>query len=69
MTLNLNLAVLLAVVLVILLRRRVAPRKKADQYGVVFAALLFGILIAPTDLGQTVLSTVGQVLTVAEPGE
>jgi hypothetical protein len=56
---TLDVAVLLAIVIVILLRRPVAPRTKADQTATAIVVLVFGIIVAPTEFGSWVLSTLG----------
>lgn len=58
MKLTINLAVLLAVVLVIFVRRRVQARSRVDQTMVLTVAVTFGVLVAPTDFGQGILRTV-----------
>ncbi|MFI8929582.1 hypothetical protein ACIG3E_18115 [Streptomyces sp. NPDC053474] len=58
MKLTINLAVLLAVILVVLVRRRVQARSRVDQTMVLAIAVSFGVLIAPTDFGQGILRTV-----------
>ncbi len=69
MMLTIDVAVLLAVVLVLRLRRRVHARSRADQSTTVALALVFGLLIAPTSLGRGILDVVGQVAEgVSETG-
>ncbi|MFF1376434.1 hypothetical protein [Streptomyces sp. NPDC058308] len=58
MVLSIDLAVLLAVVIVVLLRRRVAPRTKTDTFLTMSVVLVFGILVAPTDFGQGIQNVV-----------
>ncbi|GGV00629.1 hypothetical protein [Streptomyces spectabilis] len=58
MKLTINLAVLLAVILVVLVRRRVQARSRVDQTMVLAVAVTFGVLVAPTDFGQGILRTV-----------
>ncbi|WP_172387382.1 hypothetical protein [Streptomyces sp. MNP-20] len=61
MKLTINLAVLLAVILVVLVRRRVQARSRVDQTMVLAVAVTFGVLIAPTDFGQGLLRTVSDL--------
>ncbi|MEV1025478.1 hypothetical protein [Streptomyces sp. NPDC050264] len=61
MVLTLNVAVLLAVIIFLRIRRDVQPRTRADQWLTVAIVMVFGLLIAPTDFGQGVLNAVGQV--------
>ncbi len=46
------MAVLLALVVVLRLRRRVEARSRSDEKLTVVLVLLLGLLLAPTDLGQ-----------------
>ncbi|MDN3024667.1 hypothetical protein [Streptomyces sp. S.PB5] len=62
MILSVNVAVLLAVVIVLRLRRRTEARSRADERLTVGLVLVFGLLIAPTAFGQGVLDVVGQVV-------
>ncbi|WP_275560831.1 hypothetical protein [Streptomyces sp. 5-6(2022)] len=59
--LSINVAVLLAVVIVVRLRRRTEARSRFDEKLTVVIVLVFGVLIAPTSFGQGVLNAVGQV--------
>ncbi len=61
MILSINVAVLLAVVIVVRLRRRTEARSRFDEKLTVVIVLVFGVLIAPTSFGQGVLNAVGQV--------
>ncbi|CAM5443497.1 hypothetical protein SALBM135S_06675 [Streptomyces alboniger] len=61
MVLTINVAVLLAVVIYFLLRRRVAPRTKLDTGMTMAVVLVFGVLIAPTAFGQWILDLVRNV--------
>lgn len=61
MVLTIDLAVLLAVVIVLLWRRRVAPRTRLDTGMTMAVVLVFGVLIAPTAFGQGILDAVGEV--------
>ncbi|CAL9676791.1 hypothetical protein SUDANB176_07840 (plasmid) [Streptomyces sp. enrichment culture] len=57
---TINVAVLLAVIIVIRLRRRTQARSRADEQLTVLIVLVFGVLIAPTELGQGIFNAVGQ---------
>lgn len=61
MILTINVAVLLAVVIVLRLRRRTQARSRFDEQLTVVIVLLFGVLVAPTSFGQGVLNVVEQV--------
>ncbi|MFE0136180.1 hypothetical protein ACFWY6_32130 [Streptomyces sp. NPDC059037] len=61
MVLTIDLAVLLAVVIVLRLRRRTQARSRNDEQLTVLVALVFGLLIAPTAFGQGILDAVGEV--------
>jgi hypothetical protein len=58
---SINVAVLLAVVIVVRLLRRTHARSRFDEKLTVVIVLIFGVLIAPTSFGQGVLKAVGQV--------
>ncbi|MEB3959216.1 hypothetical protein OKJ48_02935 [Streptomyces kunmingensis] len=60
MVLTLNVAVLLAIIIFLRVRRRVQARSRADQWLTVAIVMVFGLLIAPTDFGQGVLNAVAQ---------
>ncbi|MFD9028265.1 hypothetical protein [Streptomyces parvulus] len=59
--LTINVAVLLAVIIVVRLRRRTEARSRNDEKLTVLVVLVFGILVAPTAFGQGVLDVVGQL--------
>ncbi|MFC8069729.1 hypothetical protein [Streptomyces sp. NPDC057293] len=59
--LTINVAVLLAVIIVVRLRRRTQARSRNDEKLTVLIVLVFGILVAPTAFGQGVLDVVGQL--------
>ncbi|MEU3246957.1 MULTISPECIES: hypothetical protein [unclassified Streptomyces] len=61
MVLSINLAVLLAVIIVLRLRRRTEARKRTDEQLTVLIVLVFGVLIAPTAFGQGILNVAGQL--------
>ncbi|MEV2235428.1 hypothetical protein AB0H69_43700 [Streptomyces phaeochromogenes] len=58
---SINVAVLLAVIIVVRLRRRTEARKRSDEQLTVLIVLVFGVLVAPTDFGQGVADVVGQL--------
>ncbi|MFD9442461.1 hypothetical protein ACFWBR_30540 [Streptomyces sp. NPDC060006] len=61
MVLSINVAVLLAVIIVVRLRRRTQARKRSDEQLTVLIVLVFGVLVAPTAFGQWVADTAGQL--------
>ncbi|MFE9881151.1 hypothetical protein [Streptomyces sp. NPDC005784] len=61
MVLTINVAVLLAVIIVVRLRRRTEARKRSDEQLTVLIVLVFGVLVAPTAFGHGVIDVVGQV--------
>jgi len=61
MVLSIDVAVLLAVIIVLRLRRRTEARKRTDEQLTVLIVLVFGVLVAPTALGQGILNVVGQL--------
>ncbi|MCP9207166.1 hypothetical protein [Streptomyces cucumeris] len=61
MILTINVAVLLAVIIVMRLRRRTHARSRFDEKMTVVIVLVFGVLIAPTSFGQWIFSVVGQL--------
>lgn len=61
MVLTINVAVLLAVIIVLRLSRRTQARSRADEKLTVVIVLVFGVLIAPTAFGQGVLDVVVQL--------
>lgn len=61
MILTINMAVLLAVVIVLRLRRRTQARSRLDEKATVIIVLVFGVLVAPTAFGQGVLDIVTQL--------
>ncbi|WP_331741057.1 hypothetical protein [Streptomyces sp. NBC_00055] len=60
--LTINVAVLLAVVVVLRLRRRTQARSRLDEKFTVVIVLALGVLIAPTDFGQGILSVLTQIV-------
>ncbi|MGA5508938.1 hypothetical protein [Streptomyces umbrinus] len=61
MVLTINVAVLLAVIIIVRLRRRTQARKRSDEQLTVLIVLVFGVLVAPTAFGQWVADVVGQL--------
>ncbi len=61
MILTINMAVLLAVIIVLRLRRRTQARSRLDEKATVIIVLAFGVLVAPTAFGQGVLDIVTQL--------
>ncbi|MDI3388268.1 hypothetical protein QIS99_18960 [Streptomyces sp. B-S-A8] len=61
MELTINVAVLLAVVIVLRLRRRTEARSRKDEKLTVAIVLVFGILIAPTAFGRSILDVIGEI--------
>lgn len=66
--LTINVAVLLAVIVVLRIRRPVEPRKRSDQILTVAFVVVLGVLIAPTPVGHSLLnfvSTLASDITAA----
>ncbi|MFE2610886.1 hypothetical protein ACFXI6_54555 [Streptomyces mirabilis] len=61
MVLTINVAVLLAVIIVVRLRHRTEARKRSDEQLTVLIVLVFGVLVAPTAFGHGVVDVVGQL--------
>jgi hypothetical protein len=59
--LTIDLAVLLAVIIYVRVRRRVQARSRSDQWLTVAIVLAFGVLIAPTAFGHEILDLMGQL--------
>ncbi|MEU7584091.1 hypothetical protein AB0B50_41655 [Streptomyces sp. NPDC041068] len=59
--LSIDVAVLLAVVIFFLWRRRVQARSRLDTGLTMAVVLVFGILVAPTDFGQGIQNVVGNL--------
>ncbi|MER5199879.1 hypothetical protein [Streptomyces sp. NPDC002884] len=67
--LTINVAVLLAVIIVVRLRRRTEARSRNDEKLTVLIVLMFGVVVAPTAFGQGVLDVVSQLAAgVGETG-
>ncbi|MGW0615207.1 hypothetical protein [Streptomyces sp. NPDC002788] len=59
---TINVAVLLAIIAVVRLRRRTHSRSRFDEKTTVALCLTLGVLIAPTPFGQTILDVVPQLV-------
>jgi hypothetical protein len=59
--LTINVAVLLAVIVVLRLRRRTEARSRFDEKLTVVVVLALGVLIAPTRVGHEMLNILGQL--------
>ncbi|MET9657519.1 hypothetical protein [Streptomyces sp. NPDC006510] len=59
--LTINVAVLLAVIVVLRLRRRTEARSRLDEKFTVIVVLALGVLIAPTPVGEGILDFLGQL--------
>ncbi|MBX9421031.1 MULTISPECIES: hypothetical protein [Streptomyces] len=57
---TINVAVLLAVVVIWRLRRRTEARSRFDEKLTVVIVLALGVLLAPTPVGQGILNILGQ---------
>ncbi|MEU0023955.1 hypothetical protein [Streptomyces sp. NPDC006335] len=69
MELTIDVALLLAVIIVVRLRRRTEARSRNDEKLTVAIVLVFGILIAPTAFGHGVVDVVSQLARgVSESG-
>ncbi|MFJ5220955.1 hypothetical protein ACIP98_40665 [Streptomyces sp. NPDC088354] len=58
--LTINVAVLLAFIVLLRLRRRTEARSRFDEKLTVVIVIVLGILIAPTPVGQGILNALGQ---------
>ncbi|MFJ3637548.1 hypothetical protein [Streptomyces sp. NPDC090112] len=63
--LTINVAVLLAVIVFLRLRRRTEARSRFDEKMTVVIVLALGIMLAPTDVGQGIASFLGQLVSGA----
>ncbi|MET8219900.1 hypothetical protein [Streptomyces hirsutus] len=59
--LTINVAVLLAVIVVWRLRRRTEARSRFDEKVTVVIVLALGVLLGPTPVGQGILDILGQL--------
>ena len=62
MEIHIDLAVLLAVIIFLRLRRRTESRSRNDEMLTVAIVLVFGLLIAGTHTGNVVLGLVGEIV-------
>ncbi|MFF8604263.1 hypothetical protein ACF065_35270 [Streptomyces sp. NPDC015232] len=58
---TINVAVLLAVVVIWRLRRRTEARSRFDEKLTVVIVLALGVLLAPTPVGEGIVNVVGQL--------
>lgn len=64
------MAVLLAFIVFLRLRRRTEARSRFDEKMTVVIVLALGIILAPTDLGQGIASFLGQLVSgVSQAGQ
>ncbi|MFJ6486395.1 MULTISPECIES: hypothetical protein [unclassified Streptomyces] len=63
--LTINMAVLLAFIVFLRLRRRTEARSRSDEKMTVVIVLALGIVLAPTDVGQGIASFLGQLVSGA----
>lgn len=64
------MAVLLAVIVFLRLRRRTESRSRFDEKMTVVIVLALGIILAPTALGQSIASFLGQLASgVTQAGQ
>ncbi|MEU6769249.1 hypothetical protein ABZ916_42870 [Streptomyces sp. NPDC046853] len=61
MVLTIDLAVLLAIIIFLLWRRRPLARSRVDTGMTMAVVLVFGVLIAPTAFGHGIMNAVGDV--------
>ncbi|MCX5095713.1 hypothetical protein OOK36_44195 [Streptomyces sp. NBC_00365] len=59
---TINVAVLLAIIVVVRLRRRTQARSRLDEKMTVVIVLTLGVLIGPTAFGKTILDVVTQLV-------
>ncbi|MEU8761066.1 hypothetical protein [Streptomyces sp. NPDC048659] len=59
---TINVAVLLAVIVAMRLRRRTQARSRFEERGTAFLVLTLGVLIAPTPLGQAIFNGIAQLV-------
>ncbi|MFH8569301.1 hypothetical protein [Streptomyces sp. NPDC017993] len=60
--LTINVAVFLAVIVILRLRRRTEARSRFDEKLTVFIVLALGVLIAPTAVGHGILDFLTQLV-------
>ncbi|MFD3779812.1 hypothetical protein [Streptomyces sp. NPDC058612] len=61
--LTINVAVLLAFIIFLRLRRRTESRSRFDEKMTVAIVLALGIILAPTDVGQGIAGFLGQLIS------
>lgn len=59
--LTINVAVLLAISVILRLRRRTEARSRSDEKFTVVIVPALGVLVAPTPVGQGILSFLGRL--------
>ncbi|WP_406395934.1 hypothetical protein [Streptomyces sp. NBC_00887] len=59
--LTINVAVLLAVIVIFRLRRRTEARSRLDEKFTVVIVLALGVLIAPTPVGHEIMDFLGEL--------
>lgn len=62
MQIHIDLAVLLAVIIFLRLRRKTEARSRNDEVLTVAIVLIFGLLIAGTETGRMLLGAVGEIV-------
>jgi hypothetical protein len=60
---TLDITLLLGVLIYLRLQRRTEARSRVDERTTVFIVMVFGILIAPTEFGKWIRSTLGSVIS------
>ncbi|THA48359.1 hypothetical protein [Streptomyces sp. A1136] len=68
--LTIDVAVLLAVIVVLRLRRRTEARSRRDEKTTVVIVLALGVILAPTEVGQGIADLLGQLVSgVSQAGQ
>lgn len=62
MRISIDFAVLLAIIILVRLRRRTQARSRNDELLTVVIVLVFGVLVAPTSFGHAILETATSVV-------
>ncbi|MFJ2478153.1 hypothetical protein ACIOWI_35205 [Streptomyces sp. NPDC087659] len=60
---TINVALLLAIIVFLRLRRRAEARSRFDEKLTVVIVLALGVLIAPTAVGEGILNVLGQLVS------
>ncbi|MFE9846553.1 hypothetical protein [Streptomyces goshikiensis] len=60
---TINVGVLLAVIVVMRLRRRTQARSRVEERNTAFIVLALGIVIAPTPLGEGIFNVLKQLVS------